>query len=70
MIDPEIIKYLINWISNNTHFNGLLFDYDIRDGKELLIKLKSVMSQAGKYPVKTKAGVNYHAMTDMTSKIV
>ena len=29
MIDPEIIKYLIDWISNNTHFNGLLFDYDI-----------------------------------------
>ena len=51
-------------------YDSLLFDFDLRDGKELLIKLKSIMSQAGKYPVKTKAGVNYHAMSDMTSKIV
>ena len=29
MLDPEIIKYLVNWINNNTHFNGLLFDFDI-----------------------------------------
>jgi hypothetical protein len=27
------------------------------------------MSQAGRFPVKTKAGVNYHDMTDMTSRI-
>lgn len=51
-------------------YDSLLFDYDLKDGKELLIKLKNVMSQAGKYPVKTKAGVNYHTMSDMTSKIV
>lgn len=29
MFDPEIIKYLINWINDNTHFNGLLFNFDI-----------------------------------------
>jgi hypothetical protein len=50
-------------------YDSLLFDYDIKDGKELLIKLQDVMSQAGRFPVKTKAGVNYHAMTDMTSRI-
>ena len=46
-----------------------LFNLDIKDGKELLLKLRNVMSQAGRFPVKTKAGLNYHAMTDMTSRI-
>ena len=51
-------------------YDSLLFDFDLRDNKELMIKIKNVMSQSGKYPVKIKAGVNYHAMSDMTSKIV
>ena len=50
-------------------YDSLLFDYNIADGKELLLKLREVMSQAGKFPVKTKAGINYHAMKDMTSRI-
>ena len=50
-------------------YDSLLFDYDMSDGKELLSKLKDVMNQAGRFPVKIKAGVNYHAMTDMTSRI-
>ena len=50
-------------------YDSLLFDYDMSDGKELLNKLKDVMNQAGRFPVKIKAGVNYHAMTDMTSRI-
>ena len=50
-------------------YDSVLFDYDIKDGKELLIKLRDVMSRAGRFPVKTKAGINYHAMTDMTSRI-
>ena len=50
-------------------YDSLLFDYDMKDGKELLVKLKDVMSQSGRFPVKTKAGVNYHAMTDMTSRL-
>jgi len=50
-------------------YDSLLFDYDLKDGKELLLKLREVMSQAGKFPVKTKAGVNYHVMTDMTSRL-
>jgi hypothetical protein len=49
-------------------YDSLLFDYDINDGKELIIKLQALMSQSNKYPVKIKAGVNYHAMTDMTSR--
>jgi len=50
-------------------YDSLLFDYNIADGKELLIKLREVMSQSGRFPVKTKAGVNYHAMMDMSSRI-
>ena len=50
-------------------YDSLLFDYDINDGKSLIIKLQDIMSQSNKYPVKIKAGINYHAMTDMTSRI-
>tara|TARA_Y100000593_G_scaffold68243_1_gene125449 strand:+ start:5861 stop:7207 length:1347 start_codon:yes stop_codon:yes gene_type:complete len=50
-------------------YDSLLFDYDMKDGKELLLKLRDIMSQAGRFPVKTKAGVNYHVMKDMTSRI-
>ena len=50
-------------------YDSVLFDYDVKDGKELIIKLRDVMSQAGRFPVKTKAGINYHAMMDMTSRI-
>jgi hypothetical protein len=50
-------------------YDSLLFDFDLRDGKDLMVKLQDVMSQSGRFPVKTKAGVNYHAMTDMTSRI-
>ena len=50
-------------------YDSLLFDYDINDGRELIIKLQDVMTQSNKYPVKIKAGVNYHAMTDMTSRL-
>ena len=51
-------------------YDSLLFDYDIKDGKELLLKLKHLMSQNGKYPVKINAGINYHAMQNMTAKVV
>ena len=50
-------------------YDSLLFDYDINDGKELLLKLQEVMSQAGRFPVKIKAGINYHVMKDMTSRV-
>ena len=37
--------------------------------KELLLKLRNVMNQSGRFPVKTKAGANYHEMKDMSSRI-
>jgi len=51
-------------------YDSLLFDYDLRDGKEFIYELKDTISESGKYPVKIKAGVNYHAMRDMTSKTI
>jgi endogenous inhibitor of DNA gyrase (YacG/DUF329 family) len=50
-------------------YDSLLFDFDMRDGKELIIKLQETMSKSNKYPVKIKAGVNYHKMQDMTSRV-
>ena len=47
MLDPEIIKYLVNWINNNTHFNGLLFDFF--DFKKLAELTSDVLSNPTKY---------------------
>ena len=58
--DTDIILYT---------YDSLLFDYNLADGKELLLKLRDVMSQSGRFPVKTKAGINYHNMKDMTSRL-
>ena len=51
-------------------YDSLLFDFDLRDGKELILKIEEEMSEKGKYPVKIKAGINYHIMKDMTNKLV
>tara|TARA_R100001443_G_scaffold109514_1_gene120857 strand:+ start:1306 stop:2655 length:1350 start_codon:yes stop_codon:yes gene_type:complete len=51
-------------------YDSLLFDFDLQDGKELIVKIKEDMSDNGKYPVKIQAGINYHSMNDMTSKLV
>ena len=49
-------------------YDSLLFDFDMKDSKDLILKLKTTMSQSNKYPVKIKAGINYHKMQDMTSR--
>lgn len=50
-------------------YDSLLFDYDVRDGKQLILDLKRVMTEDGKYPVKISAGKTYHDMIDMTEKV-
>ena len=50
-------------------YDALLFDYDVTDGKQLIIDLKRVMNEQDKYPVKIAAGKNYHTMLDMTEKV-
>jgi hypothetical protein len=49
-------------------YDSLLFDFDLNDNKDLILKLKKIISANG-FPVKIKAGVNYHAMQDMTNKV-
>ena len=51
-------------------YDSLLFDFDMKDGKELILKIKEEMSENGKFPVKIQAGINYHSMNDMTGKLV
>ena len=51
-------------------YDSLLFDYNLDDGKDFLFELKAVISEFGKYPVKIKAGINYHGMKDVTSRTV
>ena len=50
-------------------YDSFLFDFDPKDGKDLIIKLRETMSKSNKYPVKIKARVNYHKMQDMTSRV-
>jgi hypothetical protein len=50
-------------------YDSLLFDFDIREGKELIVKIRSVMSDNGKYPVKIKSGRTVHNMKNITDKL-
>jgi hypothetical protein len=50
-------------------YDSLLFDYDMTDGRDLLVSIRRAMDANGRYPVKIKAGVNYHMMQDMTSRV-
>ena len=50
-------------------YDSLLFDYDMTDGRDFILKLKDLMSSNGKMPVKLKAGSNLHELQDMTNKI-
>ena len=51
-------------------YDSFLFDYDINDGKDVILLLKDIISEKGQYPVKLKAGINYNVMNDMTSKAI
>ena len=49
-------------------YDSFLIDFDITDGKQLITEIKHTIS-AGNFPVKIKAGVNYHKMQDMTNRV-
>jgi len=51
-------------------YDSLLFDYDMNDGRRFIIQMQNILSEHGKFPVKIKAGTNYHAMSDMTSRVI
>jgi hypothetical protein len=51
-------------------YDSFLFDFNMEDGLEYLKKVKSILEQDGKFPVKVSWGLNYHEMKDITEKFV
>ena len=51
-------------------YDSFLFDFNMEDGLEYLEKVKNLLEQDGKFPVKVSWGLNYHEMTDITEKFV
>jgi len=51
-------------------YDSFLFDFDISDGLNYIKKIKDILEQKGKFPVKVSWGLNYHEMKDITEKFV
>ena len=72
----KVLTKLIPEIENNKSklilysYDSFLFDFNIEDGLEYLKKIKDIIEQDGKFPVKVSWGLNYHEMTDITEKFV
>ena len=65
---PEIKDYKSKLILYS--YDSFLLDYNIEDGLDYLKKVKRILEQDGKYPVKVSWGLNYHEMKDITEKFV
>ena len=50
-------------------YDSFLFDFNLDDGKEFLVKVKNTIEQNGKFPVKVAYGKNYNEMKDFTEKL-
>jgi hypothetical protein len=72
----KVLTKLIPEIENNKSklilysYDSFLFDFNIEDGLEYLKKIKDIIEQDGKFPVKVSWGLNYHEMKDITEKFV
>ena len=51
-------------------YDSFLLDFNMEDGLDYLVKVKDILEQDGKYPVKVSWGINYHEMKDITEKFV
>jgi len=49
-------------------YDSFLFDFYLPDGLDFLQKVKGIIEQKGKFPVKVGKGWNYHEMKDITRK--
>ena len=65
---PNIKEYKSKLILYS--YDSFLFDFNLDDGLDYLKKIKVILEQDGKYPVKVSRGVNYHEMKDITEKFV
>jgi len=61
---PKIEGYDSKLILYN--YDSFLFDFHLKDGLKFLKKVKGIIEQKGKYPVKVGKGWNYHEMKDIT----
>ena len=52
------------------NYDAFLFDFNMEDGLDYLKKVKGILEQDGKFPVKVSWGLNYHEMKDITEKFV
>ena len=72
----KVLTKLIPEIENNKSklilysYDSFLFDFNIEDGLEYLKKIKDIIEQDGKFPVKVSWGLNYHEMKDITEKFI
>jgi len=51
-------------------YDSFLLDFNMSDGLDYLNKVKNILEQDGKFPVKVAWGTNYHDMKDITEKFV
>ena len=51
-------------------YDSFLLDFNMEDGLDYLKKVKQILEQDGKYPVKVSWGLNYHEMKDITEKFI
>ena len=65
---PEIREYKSKLILYS--YDSFLLDFNIEDGLDYLMKVKNILEQDKKYPVKVSWGLNYHDMEDITEKFV
>ena len=49
-------------------YDSFLFDFNMEDGLNYINKIKDILEQKGKFPVKVSWGLNYHEMKDITEK--
>ncbi len=63
---PEINGYESKLILYS--YDSFLFDFHLKDGLKFLKKVKGIIEQSGKFPVKVGKGWNYHEMKDITGK--
>ena len=63
---PEIQGYKSKLVLYS--YDSFLFDFYLPDGLDFLKKVKDIIEQGGKFPVKVGKGWNYHEMEDITRK--
>ncbi len=49
-------------------YDSFLLDFNMEDGLDYLKKVKNILEQNGKFPVKVSWGLSYHKMKDITEK--